>query len=69
MPEPDSKLSSLRGGQQNMIAIYNIRSHASNGMFNIAAFYSSPNFDTKGFVPILLASRYITGVSIFSLSI
>ncbi|XP_033221022.1 GPI transamidase component PIG-T [Belonocnema kinseyi] len=60
-PEPNAKVSSLRGGQKNMIGVYDIKSYTSKGIFNVASYYNSPNFDTKGFVPILLASRYIIG--------
>ncbi|XP_043466665.1 GPI transamidase component PIG-T [Leptopilina heterotoma] len=61
MPEANIKTTSLRGGQKNTFAIYDIKSFTSKGMFNIAAHYTSPNFDNKGFLPILLATRYING--------
>ena len=68
-PEPNAKVSSLRGGQKNLIAVYDIKSYTSKGIFNIANYYNSPNFDTKGFVPILLASRYIIGKSFLQFQI
>lgn len=61
MPEASTKIISLRGGQKNRIAIYDIKSLTSKGMLNIAAHYISSNFDNKGFPPILLATRYING--------
>lgn len=66
MPEASTKIISLRGGQKNRIAIYDIKSLTSKGMLNIAAHYISSNFDNKGFPPILLATRYINGEYFFN---
>lgn len=68
MPEANMRTTSLRGGQKNTFAIYDIKSFTSKGMFNIAAHYTTPNFDNKGFLPILLATRYINGKLLFFLT-
>ncbi|KAL6418579.1 hypothetical protein ACFW04_011997 [Cataglyphis niger] len=59
-PLPSAKIISLRGGQQNDIAVYDIRTHSSRGIFNIAAMYNMPT-NTINYPSILYANRYIIG--------
>ncbi|XP_020296984.1 GPI transamidase component PIG-T [Pseudomyrmex gracilis] len=59
-PPPSTKVVSLRGGQQNKIAVYDIRTHSSKGIFNIAAVYSTKT-STIIYPSILYANRYIIG--------
>ncbi|KAL0127943.1 hypothetical protein PUN28_003301 [Cardiocondyla obscurior] len=61
-PLPSEKVLSLRGGQQNEIAIYDIRSHSSKGIFNIAAVHSAPKSNVISYPSILYANRYIIGM-------
>lgn len=61
IPKPIIKLESLRGGQQNNIVAYDIRSYFNEGMFNIAIKQSSPKTAAVSFPSILHASRYIIG--------
>ncbi|XP_025991634.1 GPI transamidase component PIG-T [Solenopsis invicta] len=60
-PPPSAKVASLRGGQQNEIAIYDIRAHSSRGIFNIAAVHSAPKSNVIYYSSILYANRYIIG--------
>lgn len=62
-PPPSAKVVSLRGGQQNEIAVYDIRAHSSRGIFNVAAVHSTPKSDTIIYPSILYANRYIIGMS------
>ncbi|XP_072758033.1 GPI transamidase component PIG-T [Anoplolepis gracilipes] len=59
-PPPSTRIISLRGGQQNEIAVYDIRTHSSKGIFNIAAMYNMP-INTINYPSILYANRYIIG--------
>ncbi|XP_032675828.1 GPI transamidase component PIG-T isoform X2 [Odontomachus brunneus] len=60
-PPPSAKILSLRGGQQNKIAVYDIRTHSSKGMFNVAAVHSTPRINSINYPSILFANRYIIG--------
>ncbi|XP_024868411.1 GPI transamidase component PIG-T [Temnothorax curvispinosus] len=60
-PPPSAKVVSLRGGQQNEIAVYDIRAHSSRGIFNIAAVHSAPKSNAINYPSILYANRYIIG--------
>lgn len=62
MPPPSAKVVSLRGGQQNEIAVYDIRAHSSKGIFNIAAAHSAPKTNVINYPSILYANRYIIGM-------
>ncbi|CAL1680964.1 unnamed protein product [Lasius platythorax] len=59
-PPPSARIISLRGGQQSEIAVYDIRTHSSRGIFNIAAMYNMPT-NTINYPSILYANRYIIG--------
>ncbi|XP_070153224.1 GPI transamidase component PIG-T isoform X2 [Polyergus mexicanus] len=59
-PLPSARIISLRGGQQNDIAVYDIRNHSSRGIFNIAAIYNMPT-NTINYPSVLYANRYIIG--------
>ena len=61
-PLPSTKVVSLRGGQQNEIAVYDIRAHSSKGIFNIAAVHSAPKNNAIHYPSILYANRYIIGM-------
>ncbi|KAL2711512.1 GPI transamidase component PIG-T [Vespula squamosa] len=61
IPTPTVKLKSLRGGQQNNIAIYDIKSHSTEGMFNIAVKHSTTKTAVVNYPSILHANRYIIG--------
>lgn len=65
MPPPSARIISLRGGQQNEIAVYDIRTHSSRGIFNIAAMYSMPANTNINYPSILYANRYIIGTYLF----
>lgn len=62
-PPPSSRIISLRGGQQSEIAVYDIRTHSSRGIFNIAAMYNMPT-NTINYPSILYANRYIIGMCV-----
>lgn len=61
IPTPTVKLKSFRGGQQNNIALYDIRSYSVEGMFNIAVRYNTAKTAVVNYPSILHAHRYITG--------
>lgn len=61
-PSPSAKVISLRGGQQNEIAVYDIRVHSSKGIFNIAAVHSISKSNAINYPSILYANRYIIGM-------
>lgn len=65
MPPPSTRIISLRGGQQNEIAVYDIRTHSSRGIFNIAAMYNMPANTNINYPSILYANRYIIGMYLF----
>lgn len=60
-PKPTIKLKSLRGGQENDIAVYDIRSHSAEGMFNIAVKHSTTKTAVINYPSVLYANRYIIG--------
>lgn len=61
-PLPSAKIVNLRGGQQNIIAVYDIRAHSSRGIFNIAALHSKPKTSIINLSSILYANRYVIGI-------
>ncbi|XP_043253091.1 GPI transamidase component PIG-T [Colletes gigas] len=61
LPPPSAKITSLRGGQLNEIAIYDIRSHSAKGMFNIGVVHSTGFKASINYPSILFANRYIIG--------
>lgn len=61
LPTPSAKIVSLRGGQSNEIAVYDIRSHSSKGIFNIAVIHNSTNKAALSYPSILFANRYVIG--------
>lgn len=61
LPEPTETVTSLRGGQENRIAVYDVRSHSANGMFNVAAIQSKPKVYGVDIPPVLFANRYVIG--------
>lgn len=60
-PPPSAKIVSLRGGQQNLIAVYDIRAQSSGGIFNIAIVHNMPKMNVINYPSILFANRYIIG--------
>ncbi|EFN64949.1 GPI transamidase component PIG-T [Camponotus floridanus] len=64
-PPPSAKIISLRGGQQNEIAVYDIKTHSSKGIFNIAATYNMGANTNINYPSILYANRYIIGMYAF----
>lgn len=60
-PPPTANIVSLRGGQQNRIAVYDIRSHSTKGMFNIGVIHKSGQKASLSYPSILFANRYIIG--------
>lgn len=63
-PTPSAKIVSLRGGQRNEIAVYDIRAHSSKGIFNIAAVHGTSKSTALNYPSILYANRYIIGTYI-----
>ncbi|XP_076236660.1 phosphatidylinositol glycan anchor biosynthesis class T [Calliopsis andreniformis] len=61
IPAPSAKIVSIRGGQQNKIAVYDIRSHSTKGMFNIGVTYKTGQKASLNYPSILFANRYIIG--------
>lgn len=61
MPPPSAKIVSLRGGQLNEIAVYDIRSLSSKGIFNIEVLYNTAHTAGLNYPPILYANRYVIG--------
>lgn len=62
VPSPSAKIVSLRGGQLNEIAVYDIRSHSSKGIFNIQVLYNTTHTAGLNYPSILYANRYIIGL-------
>lgn len=58
---PSAKVVSLRGGQMNEIAVYDIRSHSKKKMFNIGVVYNTTYKASLNYPSILYANRYILG--------
>lgn len=61
VPEPSETLVSLRGGQENKIAIYDVRSHSVSGMFNVAIVHTKTKVYGVEVPPVFFANRYIVG--------
>ncbi|XP_012262616.2 GPI transamidase component PIG-T [Athalia rosae] len=61
VPPPSETLISLRGGQENKIAMYDVRSHSATGMFNIAVVHTKAKVYGVQVPPMLFANRYIVG--------
>ncbi|KAG6803558.1 GPI transamidase component PIG-T [Apis mellifera caucasica] len=61
VPPPSAKIISLRGGQLNKIAVYDIRSHSTKGIFNIGVLYNTTHTAGLNYPSILFANRYIIG--------
>lgn len=64
LPPPSAKIASLRGGQLNEIAVYDIRSHSTKGMFNIGVVYNTGLKASLNYPSVLFANRYIIGMCI-----
>ncbi|XP_015598546.1 GPI transamidase component PIG-T [Cephus cinctus] len=60
-PSPNTKVTSFRGGQQQQLAVYDIRTYSNRGMFNIAAIYTTPKTSSVTYPSVLYANRYIIG--------
>lgn len=64
-PPPTATILSLRGGQQDKIAVYDNRVHTSKGIFNIAAVHKKLRTNFINYPSILSANRYIIGTYFF----
>jgi hypothetical protein len=62
-PTPPAVIASTRGGYESRFAVYDVKALDIDGMFNIAAFYSSPRVYGVNIPPVLHANRYIIGKS------
>lgn len=62
IPPPSAKIVSLRGGQLNEIAVYDIRSLSSKGIFNIEVLYNTTPTAGLIYPSILYANRYVIGL-------
>ncbi|KAL7288936.1 hypothetical protein TKK_0016899 [Trichogramma kaykai] len=60
-PDPDSNILSLRGGQENKYALYNIKLHNTGKPFSIATVHEQQKSLSVIQPSILYANRYITG--------
>lgn len=60
-PTPPAVITSTRGGYKSKFAVYDIKALDIDGMFNIAAFYSSSRVYGVNLPPVLYANRYIIG--------
>lgn len=60
-PTPPAIITSTRGGYGNKFAVYDVKALDINGMFNIAALYSSSRVYGVNLPPVLYANRYIIG--------
>ncbi|XP_033357901.1 GPI transamidase component PIG-T [Bombus vosnesenskii] len=61
IPPPSAKVVSLRGGQLNKIAVYDIRSLSLKGIFNIEVLYNTTHTAGLNYPSILYANRYVIG--------
>ncbi|XP_076760887.1 phosphatidylinositol glycan anchor biosynthesis class T isoform X2 [Xylocopa sonorina] len=61
VPPPSAKIISLRGGQLNEIAVYDIRSHSAKGMFNIGVVHQTTHKASLNYPSILFTNRYVIG--------
>lgn len=62
IPPPSAKVVSLRGGQLNEIAVYDIRSLSLKGIFNIEVLYNTTHTAGLNYTSILYANRYVIGL-------
>jgi hypothetical protein len=62
-PSPPAVITSTRGGHESKFAVYDIKALDIDGMFNIAAVYSSSRVYGINIPPVLFANRYIIGRS------
>jgi hypothetical protein len=62
-PTPPAVITSTRGGHESRFAVYDIKALDIDGMFNIAAVYSSSRVYGVNIPPVLFANRYIIGRS------
>ncbi|XP_015434008.1 PREDICTED: GPI transamidase component PIG-T, partial [Dufourea novaeangliae] len=60
-PPPSANITSLRGGQVNKIAVYDIRSHSAKRMFNIGVTHKAGTKVGLNYPSIIYANRYIIG--------
>jgi len=60
-PTPPAVITSTRGGYESKFAVYDVKALDIDGMFNIAAFYSSSRVYGVNLPPVLFANRYIIG--------
>ena len=60
-PTPPAVITSTRGGYESKFAVYDVKALDIDGMFNIAAFYSSSRVYGVNLPPVLYANRYIIG--------
>ncbi|XP_031832709.1 phosphatidylinositol glycan anchor biosynthesis class T [Nomia melanderi] len=60
-PAPSAKITSLRGGQLNEIAVYDIRSYSAQRIFNIEVTHTAGIKVSLNYPSILFANRYIIG--------
>lgn len=63
-PTPPAVITSTRGGHKSKFAVYDIKALDIDGMFNIAAVYSSSRVYGVNIPPVLFANRYIIGRSL-----
>lgn len=63
-PKPSAMITSLRGGQKNLIAVYDIREHVKQGMLNVATVHNPTKTSAINYPSILSANRYIIGEEI-----
>ncbi|XP_066599675.1 GPI transamidase component PIG-T [Prorops nasuta] len=61
IPLPNVTITSLRGGQQNQIAVYDVRSYSNKGIFNIGIVHGKQRTSTINYPSILSANRYLIG--------
>jgi hypothetical protein len=62
-PTPPALITSTRGGCESKFAVYDVKALDIDGMFNIAALYSSTRVYGVNLPPVLHANRYIIGKS------
>ncbi|XP_014211904.1 GPI transamidase component PIG-T [Copidosoma floridanum] len=60
-PPPNMTTVSLRGGQEDKYAIYNVRTYSADGAFSIAAVHKPTKTSGVNYPTILYAHRYING--------
>lgn len=60
-PQPDATTLSIRGGQENKFAIYDVRSKTVNDALSIGTLYTLQKTTSLNYPSILYANRYMTG--------